>query len=58
MCGNIGIPTATVVLKGPDGLARTASAIGAGPVDAAYKVWVCALVGGWVGWTRSQHSCC
>lgn len=39
MCGNVGIPTATVVMKGPDGIARRAAAIGTGPVDAAYKVW-------------------
>jgi 2-isopropylmalate synthase len=37
MCGNVGIPTATVTMKGPDGIARRAAAIGTGPVDAAYK---------------------
>lgn len=41
MCGNVGIPTATVVMKGPDGIARRAAAIGTGPVDAAYKVRAC-----------------
>ena len=43
MCGNVGHPTATVVLKGPDGVARRAAALGTGPVDAVFKV------GGW-GW--------
>lgn len=42
MCGNVGIPTAAVVLKGPDGIPRKAAAIGTGPVDAAFRVsgWV------------------
>mmetsp|Transcript_6179 Transcript_6179/g.18268 ORF Transcript_6179/g.18268 Transcript_6179/m.18268 type:complete len:607 (+) Transcript_6179:145-1965(+) len=31
------VPTATVALAGPDGVRRTASATGTGPVDAAYK---------------------
>ena len=38
MCGMESLPTASVVLKGPDGVARRAAAIGTGPVDAAYKV--------------------
>lgn len=46
MCGNVGIPTATVVMKGPDGVARRAAAIGTGPVDAAYKVWCQAHITG------------
>lgn len=38
VCGSMGMPTATVRMKGPDGISRIASGIGAGPVDAAYKV--------------------
>ena len=34
----MGVPTATVRMKGPDGISRVASNIGTGPVDAAYKV--------------------
>ena len=37
VCGTMGMPTASVKMKGPDGMVRTASAIGTGPVDAAYK---------------------
>jgi 2-isopropylmalate synthase len=36
-CGTMGMPTATVRLRGPDGATRTAAAIGTGPVDATYK---------------------
>jgi 2-isopropylmalate synthase len=36
-CGTMGMPTATVRLKGPDGKIYTQAAIGTGPVDAAYK---------------------
>jgi 2-isopropylmalate synthase len=36
-CGTIGMPTATVRLKGPDGKVHTEAAIGTGPVDATYK---------------------
>lgn len=36
-CGTMGMPTATVRLKGPDGKVYTEAAIGTGPVDAAYK---------------------
>ncbi len=36
-CGTIGLPTATVRLKGPDGQLYVQAAIGTGPVDAAYK---------------------
>ena len=37
VCGTMGMPTATVKLRGPEGMPRLASAIGSGPVDAAYK---------------------
>lgn len=37
VCGSMGLPTATVRLRGPDGITRVASGIGTGPVDAAYK---------------------
>ncbi len=36
-CGTMGMPTATVRLRGPDGKTMTLAAIGTGPVDAAYK---------------------
>lgn len=36
-CGTMGMPTATVRLVGPDGSQHIQAAIGAGPVDAAYK---------------------
>jgi 2-isopropylmalate synthase len=36
-CGSGLRPTATVRLKGPDGVTREDAAIGAGPVDAVYK---------------------
>ncbi len=36
-CGTMGMPTATVRLKGPDGSLFTQAAIGTGPVDAAFK---------------------
>jgi 2-isopropylmalate synthase len=36
-CGTMGMPTATVRLRGPDGETRTHASIGTGPVDAAYK---------------------
>ena len=36
-CGTMGMPTATVRLRGPDGVVRTEAAIGTGPVDATYK---------------------
>jgi 2-isopropylmalate synthase len=36
-CGTIGMPTATVRLKGPDGKVHVNAAMGSGPVDAAYK---------------------
>jgi 2-isopropylmalate synthase len=35
-CGTIGLPTASVRLRGPDGLVQQCAAIGAGPVHAAY----------------------
>jgi 2-isopropylmalate synthase len=36
-CGTMGMPTATVRLKGPDGKIHMEAAIGTGPVDATYK---------------------
>jgi 2-isopropylmalate synthase len=36
-CGTIGMPTATVRLRGPDGQSHVRAAVGQGPVDAAYK---------------------
>jgi len=36
-CGTMGMPTATVRLRGPDGIVHTQAAIGTGPVDAVYK---------------------
>jgi 2-isopropylmalate synthase len=36
-CGTMGMPTATVRLRGPDGQLHIHAAIGTGPVDAAYK---------------------
>jgi len=36
-CGTMGMPTATVRLVGPDGKKHVNAAVGAGPVDAAYK---------------------
>lgn len=36
-CGTMGMPTATVRLRDPDGKAHTIAAIGTGPVDAVYK---------------------
>ena len=37
VCGTMGLPTATVRMRGPDGIARTSTGMGSGPVDAAYK---------------------
>jgi 2-isopropylmalate synthase len=36
-CGTMGMPTATIRLRGPDGQVRVVAAVGTGPVDAAYK---------------------
>lgn len=36
-CGTIGMPTATVRLRGPDGNLYTQAAVGTGPVDATFK---------------------
>jgi 2-isopropylmalate synthase len=36
-CGTMGMPTATVRLRGPDGTIYTHAAIGTGPVDAGFK---------------------
>ena len=35
--GTVGMPTASVRLRGPDGVIHTISSIGTGPVDATYK---------------------
>jgi 2-isopropylmalate synthase len=36
-CGTMGLPTATVRLRGPDGQVHVVASIGTGPVDATYK---------------------
>ncbi len=36
-CGTMGMPTATVRLRGPDGQLHLIANVGTGPVDAAYK---------------------
>ena len=36
-CGTMGMPTATVRLRGPDGQLHLIAGVGTGPVDAAYK---------------------
>ncbi len=36
-CGTMGMPTATVRLKGPDGKVHLQASMGSGPVDATYK---------------------
>jgi 2-isopropylmalate synthase len=36
-CGTMGMPTATVRLRGPDGNVQTVASTGTGPVDATYK---------------------
>ena len=36
-CGTMGMPTATVRLRGPDGVVHTQASVGTGPVDAVYK---------------------
>lgn len=36
-CGTMGLPTATIRLRGPDGKSHTHACIGTGPVDATYK---------------------
>jgi 2-isopropylmalate synthase len=43
-CGTVGLSTATVRLRTPAGTLETAAAVGAGPVDAAFKA-VDAIVG-------------
>ena len=45
VCGTMGMPTATVRLRGPDGQVQTRAAIGTGPVDAAYKA-IDGIIGG------------
>lgn len=36
-CGTMGLPTATVRLRGPDGKIHTQAMVGTGPIDATYK---------------------
>ncbi len=36
-CGTMGMPTATIRLRGPDGKIHTHANVGTGPVDATYK---------------------
>jgi 2-isopropylmalate synthase len=36
-CGQMGMPTATIKLRGPDGQERIEAGIGTGPVDATYQ---------------------
>jgi 2-isopropylmalate synthase len=36
-CGTMGMPTATIRLKGPDGKVHVYAAMGSGPVDASFK---------------------
>jgi 2-isopropylmalate synthase len=36
-CGTMGMPTATVRLRGPDGKVHLLAAVGTGPIDATYK---------------------
>ncbi|MBC7875943.1 MAG: 2-isopropylmalate synthase [Anaerolineales bacterium] len=36
-CGTMGMPTASIRLRGPDGVVHTVASIGTGPVDATYK---------------------
>jgi len=36
-CGSMGLPTATVRVRGPGGITHIAAAVGTGPVDAAFK---------------------
>jgi len=37
VCGTMGMPTASVKMKGPEGVEKVVSAVGTGPVDACYK---------------------
>lgn len=37
VCGTMGLPSATVRLKGPDGEESIGIGMGTGPIDAAYK---------------------
>ncbi|HEX3478118.1 MAG TPA: 2-isopropylmalate synthase [Kofleriaceae bacterium] len=45
-CGTMGMPTATVRLRRPDGSVAVEAAVGTGPVDAAYKA-IDAIVARW-----------
>lgn len=51
MAGTMGMPTATVRLKGPDGTIQVDAAVGSGPVDSAFKA-VDAIVGASLGPSR------
>ena len=51
----MGLPTATVRLRGPDDMERTATGMGTGPVDASYKA-IDALVHVPVRWPP-HHAC-
>jgi 2-isopropylmalate synthase len=44
-CGTMGMPTATVRLRDPDGTMQVKAAIGTGPVDAAFKA-IDQIIGG------------
>lgn len=44
VCGTMGMPTATVKLRSPDGAVSVMSAVGTGPVDAAFQA-VDAVIG-------------
>ena len=37
MCGTMDLTTATIRLRGPDGIFRVGTGTGTGPVDAAYR---------------------
>jgi 2-isopropylmalate synthase len=43
-CGTMGMPTATIRLRGPDGQLHLQASVGTGPVDATYKA-IDAIVG-------------
>ena len=42
-CGTREMATATVTLRGPDGVSQTQAAVGTGPVDAVFKAMECLL---------------
>ena len=55
-CGTMGMPTATVRLRGPDGNMHVHAAVGTGPVDATYKA-IDGIVPGAQHAARIRHSC-